>query len=103
MKPLEEVIEQCLTVGDISTKLRLSDDTVRRMFEGEAGLLKVGHETQRIAKGYRRRYFTLRIPLSVYLRVQDRLQQREKKPLRRASALKIIADSEVVKEFEAKS
>jgi hypothetical protein len=78
-----------LTVGRIATAWQTSTDTVRRVFEFEEGVMKIGHETQRIAKGYRRRYFTLRIPFSVYLRVVDRLQQRDKtpqKPPRRRSA-----------------
>ena len=79
-------IERCLTVEYISKQWDLSTDTVRRTFENEIGVLKVGHETQRIAKGYRRRYYTLRIPLSVYQRVEDRLRLREQKPPQRRRA-----------------
>src|ERR1035437_4777885 len=77
-------IEKMLTVEYIARQWQLSTDTIRRTFENEIGVLKVGHETQRIAKGYRRRYYTLRIPLSVYQRVEDRLRLREQKPPSRA-------------------
>jgi len=77
MNPENEVqIEQHLTVADIAQKLKLSDDAVRRIFVNEEGVLKIGHETVRVGSKYRRHYFTLRIPLSVFLRVRDRLQQR---------------------------
>ena len=79
-------IEKMLTVEYIARQWQLSTDTIRRTFENEIGVLKVGHETQRIAKGYRRRYYTLRIPLSVYQRVEDRLRLREQKPPQRRRA-----------------
>src|ERR1035437_2891150 len=82
LKPalIDGELEPMLTVGRIATAWSTSTDTVRRAFEFGEGVLKIGDETQRSAKGYRRRYFTLRIPLSVYLRVQDRLQQKPQKP-----------------------
>ena len=79
MKPQDENLpEPTLTVEDIAVQWRFSRDTIRRMFENEPGVLRVGHETQRIGRKLRRHYFTLRIPLSVFLRVQDRLQQRKR-------------------------
>lgn len=81
---IEGEIERMLTVEYIARQWQMSTDSVRRAFASEEGVLKIGHETQRIAKGYRRRYFTLRIPLSVYLRVEDRLrQQKPSQPPRR--------------------
>jgi hypothetical protein len=77
---LEGEIERMLTVEYIARQWQTSTDTVRRVFSCEQGVMRIGHETQRIAKGYRRKYFTLRVPLSVYLRVQDRLQQKPQKP-----------------------
>ena len=74
--PEEALIEQCLTVADIAPKLKLSTDAVRRLFQDEAGVLKIGHETRRIGKQYRRHYFSLRIPVSVFQRVEDRLRSR---------------------------
>jgi hypothetical protein len=76
MNPPDAVIEQYLSVADISPKLRLSDDKVRRLFIGEPGVLKIGEPTRRVGRTYRRRYFTLRIPVSVFERVQDRLRQK---------------------------
>jgi hypothetical protein len=70
-----DAVEQCLTVTDISTKLRLSEDKVRRLFVDEVGVIKIGLPTRKVGRGYRRRYFTLRIPLSVFERVRDRLQR----------------------------
>jgi len=71
-------IEPTLTVADIAARWQKSEDTVRRIFGHEEGVLRFGHETLRVGKGYRRRYFSLRIPISVFLRVQDRLQQRRR-------------------------
>jgi hypothetical protein len=51
-----------LTVGEIASLWNLSKDTVRRVFEGEAGIIA-------IAKGKRKRV-TLRIPRAVFDRVQ---------------------------------
>jgi hypothetical protein len=46
----------------------LSADTVRRLFECEAGVLMIEHD-----KGKTRRYRTFRIPESVALRVHRRM------------------------------
>jgi hypothetical protein len=71
-------IEPTLTVAHIALKWQLSEDAVRRLFQNEEGVLRFGHETLRHGRKYRRRYFSLRIPMSVFLRVQDRLQQRKR-------------------------
>jgi hypothetical protein len=83
-----DAIEQCLTVADIGGKLRLSDDTVRRLFAHEEGVLRVGHPTLLKGRKYRRRYYSLRIPLSVFLRVRDRLQRPQPGPEPRQSRRK---------------
>jgi hypothetical protein len=75
-----DAIERAYTVKYIAEQLTLSTDTVRRLFECENGVLRIGNPSRRVGRKLKRAYFTLRIPLSVYLRVQDRLQQREKKP-----------------------
>jgi hypothetical protein len=76
-QPEETLIEQCLSPADISAKLKLSVDTVRRLFENEEGVLRIGRETRRVGQQYRRHYFVLRIPVSVFQRVEDRLRQKK--------------------------
>jgi hypothetical protein len=65
-----------LTVRDAGDRLGFSSDTARRIFADEPGVLRFGHETRRNGRRYKRRYYSLRIPLSVFLRVQDRLRQK---------------------------
>ena len=80
-------IEQCLSPEQIAGKLGMSTDKVRRLFVDEDGVLHIGHPTLQKGRGYKRRYFTLRIPISVFLRVQDRLKQlpaRNARPAKRA-------------------
>ena len=69
-------LEPTLTVAEIAKTWKKSEDAVRRLFENEEGVLKFGHETLRVGKKYRRKYYSIRVPISVFLRVQDRLQQR---------------------------
>lgn len=76
MNPPDAAVEACLTVSNIADALQLSRDTVRRIFIDEPGVLRVGEPTRKVGRGYRRRYFTLRIPVSVFERVRDRMQKR---------------------------
>ena len=76
-QPDGELLEQCLTVADIASKLKLSEDAVRRLFSAEPGVLCIGHPTRLVGRKYRRRYMTLRIPISVFERVLDRLVHRK--------------------------
>ena len=69
-------IEQALTVAEISQKWRFSEDKVRRIFDQEDGVLRFGHPSLRVGRKYRRRYYSLRVPLSVFRRVEDRLRKR---------------------------
>jgi hypothetical protein len=69
----ESLPEQCLTVGDIAERWKLSKDSIRRIFAQEDGVIKIGQPTRLVGRKYQRHYSTLRIPLSVFLRVQDRL------------------------------
>jgi hypothetical protein len=57
------------TVGEIAEMWKLSDDTVREMFESEPGVMQRGES--RSAR--KRRYVTLRIPEDVVERVHRRL------------------------------
>lgn len=56
-----------LTVADVAERLKVNDDTVRRMFLDEPGVIVL----YRPRKG-RRVYRTLRIPERVYQRVLTR-------------------------------
>jgi hypothetical protein len=58
-------IQRPLRVAEIAQAWRFSHDTVRRIFDGEEGVLKFGHETLRLGRKYRRRYYSLRIPIGV--------------------------------------
>jgi hypothetical protein len=61
--------ERLYTVTEIAEVWKLSPDKVRRLFEGEPGVLVFGNKG-----GFsRRRYRTLRIPQSVLERVYRRL------------------------------
>ncbi len=57
----------------LATKLSLSTTKVRRMFEREPGVLKIGTPSKRLGRKLKRRYYTLRIPDSVVRRVVARL------------------------------
>ena len=60
--------EPHFTVAELSEQWSLSRDAVRRMFEDEPGVLKLGDKS----RPGRRRYTTLRIPRSVAERVYRR-------------------------------
>lgn len=64
------------TADQIAKMWSLSTDTVRRLFQGEDGVLKIVRPGNR----YKRTYVTLRIPESVLNRVHRRIAG----PLRRA-------------------
>ena len=69
-------VDAPLTVQDAGDRLGYSSDTARRIFADEPGVIKVGLPSRKVGRKYRRRYFTLRIPVSVFERVQDRLRQK---------------------------
>jgi hypothetical protein len=64
------------TADQVAKMWNLSTDTVRRLFQGEDGVLKIVRPGSR----YKRTYVTLRIPESVLNRVYRRIAG----PLRRA-------------------
>ena len=51
----------------------LSVTKIRRLFEKEIGVLRIGEESRRVGRSLKRSYFTMRIPESVALRVHRRL------------------------------
>jgi hypothetical protein len=69
-------IEPHYTVSEVAKQWHLADATVRRLFADEPGVLTIGAGSRLVrspGQKYKRRYFTLRIPRSVFLRVQERL------------------------------
>jgi len=64
----EHGFERLLTPVELADHWALSVDTVRRLFEGEPDVLVFAHR-----RAGRRRYRTLRIPVSVAERVYRRL------------------------------
>lgn len=68
--PMDEplhVEEECLTIRDVASRLKINEETVRRMFMNEPGVIVI----YRPRKG-RRQYRTLRIPERVFDRVITR-------------------------------
>jgi len=60
--------EQFLTVSEVAERLKVNDDTVRRLFANEPGVIVIC-----FPRRGRRAYRTLRIPTSVFERVLTRL------------------------------
>jgi hypothetical protein len=71
MVPPEDAVlsEPYLTPAEIAQRWRMSVDSVVRLFEHEPGILILGNPTSK----HRRRYRTIRIPISVLARVEKRL------------------------------
>ncbi len=67
--PAAGFMERHFTVGEVAALWNISDDSARRMFEREPGVLII-EGRQGIGRG--RRYRTLRIPESVAARVYRR-------------------------------
>ncbi len=57
--------EQFYTVAEAAEILKVSKDTVMRIFEDELGVLDLGSQE----KAHKRRYRVLRIPCAVFNRV----------------------------------
>jgi hypothetical protein len=68
--------EPPLSINNAAERLGVSSDTSRRIFNDEPGVIKIGQPSRKVGRGYRRRYYTIRIPLAVFERVRDRLQQK---------------------------
>ena len=62
-----DINENCLTVADVAERLKVNEETVRRLFVNEPGVIVICCPRKGI-----RVYRTLRIPESVYLRVVTR-------------------------------
>jgi len=66
----ELYIEKHYSVSELASSWQLSENTIRRMFEDEPGVLRWGTTECR----FKRRYITLRIPETVVLRVHRQLR-----------------------------
>jgi hypothetical protein len=66
----EICIEKHYSVSELASSWQLSENTIRRMFEDEPGVLRWGTTEGR----FKRRYITLRIPETVVLRVHRQLR-----------------------------
>jgi len=67
-------LEKHFTIQQVAELWGLSDDTVRRTFRNEPGVIAITHPERR----GRRPYSRLSIPESVLLRVHERLAVRKK-------------------------
>jgi len=63
-------VEKHYSVSELASSWQLSENTIRRMFEKEPGVLKWGTTEER----FKRRYITMRIPETVVLRVHRQLR-----------------------------
>jgi hypothetical protein len=66
-------LEQHYAPTEIADRLAISVDKVRRMFQDEPGVVKIGEPSRRLGRALKRRYYTLRIPASVAARVIARM------------------------------
>lgn len=71
-KPILPAMERHYSVFEIAKIWNLSHMTVRRLFDGEPGVLAFGSEETR----YGRKRTTLRIPESVLIRVHEKFSTR---------------------------
>jgi hypothetical protein len=71
-------LERCYKIREIARRWNVSDGTVRRIFAAEHGVLRIGKPSRLVGgphKKYKRRYWTLRIPESVFRRVENRMKR----------------------------
>ena len=69
-------VEQHFTPAQLAERLALSQTKIRRMFQDEPGVVKIGEPSRRLGRKLKRRYYTLRIPESVAERVLRRCRVR---------------------------
>ena len=62
-----DINETCLTVAEVAERLKLNEETARRLFLNEPGVIVICYPRKGV-----RVYRTLRIPESVYTRVVTR-------------------------------
>jgi len=67
MKAPIDINENCLTVAEVAERLKVNEETVRRLFLNEPGVIVIC-----FPRRGKRVYRTLRIPECVFLRVLTR-------------------------------
>lgn len=65
--------EQHFTPSELAVFWALSPTKIRRMFENEPGVLRIGEPSRRVGRRLKRTYHSMRIPQSVADRVHKRL------------------------------
>ena len=65
--------ERHFSPKELAERWRLSECKVRRMFETEPGVLRIGEPSRRVGRKLKRSYYTMRIPETAALRVHRRL------------------------------
>jgi len=65
--------ERHFTPKEIAKLWGLSETKIRRLFEFEPGVLRLGEPSRRVGRKLKRSYYTMRIPETVALRVHRRL------------------------------
>lgn len=62
--------ERHFSVNEVAEMWNISDDTVRRLFRDEPGVLHIANPHSRLKRGYE----MLRIPKSIVLKVHEKLR-----------------------------
>jgi hypothetical protein len=65
--------EQHYTVAELAARWALSQKSVRRLFSGEDGVVRLGKPSRRSGRKLTRRYYTMTIPASTAAKVYSRL------------------------------
>ena len=66
-------LERHLTPQELADLWNLHPSKIRRMFENESGVLRIGEPSRRVGRTLKRSYHTMRIPQSVAERVYKKL------------------------------
>jgi hypothetical protein len=69
-------LEKHLSPSELAERWGFSDSKIRRLFQNEPGVVLVGEPSRRLGKKLKRRYFSMRIPESVAVRVYERMRKR---------------------------
>jgi transcriptional regulator GlxA family with amidase domain len=63
-------LERHFSVNEVAEMWNISDDTVRRLFRDEPGVLRIANPYRRLKRGYE----VLRMPESVVIKVHEKLR-----------------------------
>ena len=65
--------ERHFSPKEIARLWGLSETKIRRLFENEPGVMRIGEPSRRVGRKLKRSYYSMRVPASVALRVHRRL------------------------------